>query len=566
MCRWARLRWRRAAPSNDAGFTLIETMVALSIATVVFTALAYAAINAVGSTYTARINQQAIDLATQQLETVRGLTYGAIGHDAADLSGDASVSSDGGTLSYQIADGTSEGLVIVTASGVTPHTRVVQDETTNNISFEVSTYVTEPGDADNADFKRVTVAVRWTDNGKSHERLLSSLVSESTRGLPLPEFQLTPLGETTQSVNPGANAVYGFTLVNQGAPDQFNIAPSPGAGWTLYWDDGDGSYDAATDTDELLDSASDGIADTGLMDPNEEVVFWAVYAVSSAASEGDSTFTITATSSTDGTVSQSVIVTLVVVNGVITASPTPSPTSTITTSPTPTPTSPSPTVTFTTCSDTSPEADPAQQQGYTRRAYTLHNSGTTSWPTVSEPYPEPIPGSAVLDPMYFDQAPESVPSGYSLPEYSNNLLPSGTAGRILYSGGAFNGSSDSVADWRTTSTTNTTYANGMVLRLYVAVVPGEATAPISLTMQPYSYKNGTSTPLGASLSETITISSFGCSGGWQAVSLGVSFTGSTYKLNGGQSLGVQLWNSGDTKIRIAYDHEDLPGSFTVVEK
>ena len=75
---------RRASAGGDAGFTLIEMMVAIAMATVVLTAFAYASTGSVQAIHTARLNQQGADLATQQLERMRIRSFGALGHDLHD--------------------------------------------------------------------------------------------------------------------------------------------------------------------------------------------------------------------------------------------------------------------------------------------------------------------------------------------------------------------------------------------------------------------------------------------------------------------------------------------------
>ncbi len=97
------------------------------------------------------------------------------------------------------------------------------------------TYITRPADS-TADYKRVTVVAKWQVAGHQRERAVSSLVTVTDRGLPLPVFKLTPLGGTSASVNPDTDVPFGFELTNQGAPDRWNLSFTGSAPtkWTLY--------------------------------------------------------------------------------------------------------------------------------------------------------------------------------------------------------------------------------------------------------------------------------------------------------------------------------------------
>lgn len=555
---------RRVRLDSSAGVGLVETIVALGIATVVFTAMAYAGITALTSTQSARINQQAIDLATQRIEDARALGYGALGHSSADLAGDPLVASCAGQPCLDPGIGTQENLVVIDGAALTPHRTQVSGQPTNQVTFDVATYVTRPADASAADFKRVTTIVTWNYRGNPGTRSMSTLVSQATRGLPLPEFQLTPLGETTQSRNPGNDAAFGFTLRNQGAADQFNLAAT-GTGWAFYQDNGDQIFVDSEDNVPLGDSSSDGLPDTGRLDPDSEITFWAVKTVSLAAEPGSYEFTITANSvSQEAAVgaSQGVIVTLVVVDGVISASPTPSPSATEspTVSPTPTPT-PTGEAVIVTCPAPSTVPTPAGANQYSVKAYTLHNSGNVSWPTLPLPATDPIPGTAAIGPLFLDQDPERIPEGRALPVYSSNLTPANTAGRILPTGGSFAAGTDNVLDFRT-SVKKKKYTNTVVLRIWVAEVSGPPTNPISLTMQPYEYDTVSGATNTLSSPVTTAYSSLSCDG-WQEIAFQAPVS---TNMGNNEVIGVRLWNSGPVRVRVGYDHEELPSSFTVVER
>ena len=555
MPRMRAFRGRVPLRRDDSGFTLIETIVALAIATTVFTSLAYAAVNSLSATQSARMRQQAIDLATQRLEETRAIAFGALGHDPADLTSDAAVASCSGDPCIDPGIGSNEDLILVTA-GIAPHIEVVSGSTSNNVEYTLTTYVTEPVNADGSDVKRVTVIASWNDHTQVMTETVSSLVSLTTRGLPLPEFQLTPIGETTQSVNPGATAVWGFSLTNQGATDNWNITVP--TGFTVLLDDGDGLFDAASDTTPMGDSTTDGLPDTGRLDPNNTLEFWVTTTVPAGATASTTNYQFVAESVAQAGSSgaqQIADVTLVVVEGVITASPTPSasstptPTSTATTTAAPTPSE-------TSCPAATPAPTPTGTNQYNVKAYTLHNSGPVSWPG------DPIVDSDVITPLYLDQAPDSLATTDSLPAFSDNLTPTDTPGRILYSAGSFSGASDSYVDFRT-QLPKKKYTDTAVLRLWVASVSGYPTSTVSLTGQIYGYDMGTGAPTAIGSSVTTTVASFTCSG-FQEVWL--QFSVPSVNLGNSEALGVRLWNSGSERVRLAFDHATWPGRFTVVER
>ena len=74
-------------------------------------------------------------------------------------------------------------------------------------------------------------------------RTISTLLTETTRGLPLPRYGVTPTSVTTFTATPSSTLTWGFQVVNRGARDTFNVSASAGT-WTYYQDtDCDGSRD-----------------------------------------------------------------------------------------------------------------------------------------------------------------------------------------------------------------------------------------------------------------------------------------------------------------------------------
>lgn len=527
----------------DAGFTLIEVVVALGIATGVLTAFAYVSTGTLHALQIARLNQQGTDLATQRLEQLRAVPFGSLGHDPAGIVGDPNLSTCDAGRCYQ-----NEPLVITTG-GLKP--QITTPAAANNFQYTLYTYVTQPDDVIGEAVKRVTVVAQWSAYGRTFSKTMSTVVTQTQRGLPLPEFKLTPVGPSTITVNPGAAAAFGFQLNNQGAPDQWNIS-SDATQYRVLLDNGDDIFNAAEDTQEMTDHNGDGKPDTGRLEPKQSIVFWLVRDVPANATSSTSKFTVTAEAVThegmDGA-SASVTSTLVVTTSVV------SPTPTASGSATPTP---SPTVT--TCPASSPAPTPSTQAGYTVKGYVLHNTGATSWPTFPLPASGAIPGSTALDPMYMDMNPVSIPANRDLPVYSTDLTPAGTPGRLLYAGGTFSSTSaSSILDFRTQNP-NRSYAGTMVLRLWVKPVSGTS---LHLAARPYKVKtkNMAVTALGST--SDLSLGSVTCNGFQEAW---FSFSPGTFSAGANTVLGVRVWNVEGSSVQVAYDHGAYPATFTVVEK
>ncbi len=529
----------------------------MAIATGMLTAFAYSSISTLHGMQAARLKQQATDLVTQRLEQLRNQAFGQIGHDPGGIVGDPHLTSCAGGSCYD-----AEPLVLA-VGGLSPQ---IATESANRTDYTLYTYVTEPSDVTGADNKRVTVVAEWAVYGETWSKALSTIVTQTQRGLPLPEFKLAPVGPSTITVNPGATAAFGFQLSNQGAPDQWNItAALPSS--SIVLDDGDDVYNPANDTIPLTDHNGDGIVDTGRLEPKQSVVFWVLRDVPAGSPNSSTQFDTTASAASQSGPGASALVSslLVVTDEVIVASPTPTPTPSGTVSPSPT-TSPTPTPTpsasETTCPASNPAPTPESVKKYNVKAYVLHNSGSTSWPVLPLPATDPIPGSEALPVMYLDMNPRSIPASRALPVFSSDLSPANTSGRILYPGGGFTSTSTSLLmDFRTQNP-NRDYTGTMVLKLWVKPVDDED--PVDLSAQVYQRKtNGNQAITTRSSVASLAIAEFRCSG-FQEVWFNIAVP--TFKTGNNTVLGVRLWNSGTDKVRVAYDHDLYPSSLTVVER
>lgn len=334
-------RWR-----DEPGFTLVEAVVALFVLAIIFTALAYAATGALRASLNSRAEQQAIDFATEAMETARQQDYYSLANQST-VSGGAVVSCGSDKC---IDPGTGSLEKLITSSTGTAQTEVPVDSALGNrVNFQVSTYVTDPDDA-RGDYKRITAVTTWTIGGKARSRSMTSLVTATNRGLPIPVFKLTPIGGTAQAVNPGSVAEFHLEISNQGAPDHWNLQTSPADTWLFYADNGDGvlclnpadpaltglvirECDGLAGTDfqydiAMADSTADGMVDTGRIDPTATKDFWALRPISADTAVGDYWTTLTASSvavsgGESGTSALDLLVQ--VVTGTVTNSPEPPP-------------------------------------------------------------------------------------------------------------------------------------------------------------------------------------------------------------------------------------------------
>lgn len=487
----------------ERGFSLAEMVVAIVIAAAILATVAAGAMSSLRGSLSARRAQTAIDLANARVEQLREV----------------------------------EWIALDAENGV--QTTVVVDER----SFVVATTVT----ASSVQYLRdVVVDVAWTENGVADSRKVGTSIAQSTRGLALPDFTVTAVGETSKSLNPGASGAFVFRIANQGAPDSFNVTSAgsiSAAG--LYTDDGDAILDPPTDA-ALVDTTSDSLPDVGRLDPSQSVTAIADYLVPADATTATVDLTVTVRSAaqpTAQTAAQTLALQINVVTGVVTPSPTASPSASPT--PTPTPTSGPDAV----CADPIPVADPADAAGYTKYQWIMHNSGTNA-------------NSVALRPLSMDLQGPVVPAEASLPAFSTDLI--NTPGRVVESGGSFDVSGASkVADFRSPVTAKT-YTSGMALRGYVKRPPGGTAATISLAAKTYSYRAAGNKVEGPNVTAAVTLDATAC-GGWQAFSLSFPLAGAS-TLGTNYVLAVRVWNTGSESVVLAYDHATYPASFTVVQR
>lgn len=316
----------RQAHQSD-GFTLLEMVISLVIATIIFSALAAALLAGVRATTVSRVNQSAGDVLNAQLEAVRSFDYSALAMATTDLSVNDTAVTTGTPRSYVVPGGVgSEPVFTSSAGSINPHVTTVS--AANGVTYTVRRYVTVPTDASVSasgvpSQKRVTVVVSWQSYGVTRTRVSSTIVADAQRGLPSPRFSVTPTSSTALERNPNTTVTWGFYVSNVGAPDTFNIGASAGT-WAYYRDPNcNGSRDSGEDTTlSNTDSATGNTQpDTGELGTNNAPYCLTAQRVIGATETGISTVTFTVRSSKQPSSATGTVTTpgyaLTVVSGVI---------------------------------------------------------------------------------------------------------------------------------------------------------------------------------------------------------------------------------------------------------
>lgn len=279
---------RRRMGAGDEGFTMVEAVVALVVAALIFTAVAAGMVQAIRATLFARQNQQSVDVVSQQVETLRGVDYASLSLSTADstFSSDTSMKQVGGAWYADIDGKGTYEQVVTLASGAAVPTHI-STVARNNTSFTMKTYVTTPptdSAATTDSYRRLTVVASWTAAGSSHTRRTSTFVTTTRRGLPLPNYTWTqsgitnPVGYAQGSTQP---LVLEGDLTNRGARDRWSLSATVKSPtgvtlpwtWVWYLDDGNGTFGPE---DTRADTNADGTFDTGTINTDDVRRAWAV--------------------------------------------------------------------------------------------------------------------------------------------------------------------------------------------------------------------------------------------------------------------------------------------------
>lgn len=501
-------RSRGSALTDSDGFSLIETIVALAIAAGVFLAFAAALISTLKGGMVARQNQQAADLMTQQIETIRNYPYAAASMVTSDLTGDPAI------VSNKFNPGTGlEPIVAGTVGSVSPHI-VTPSPVINGTVYNVASYITAPTDPGGAVVHRATVVVTWSGGGISHRKQFSTLLVNTVRGLPLPEFNMSATTAATDERTVGSSPTWGFKISNVGARDAWNLASSVGS-YNYYNDnvDCDGSLDAGAT--QLTDTGGDGIIDTGLVEPNASLCVVAVRTTALQPTEAPGSFTVTFTATS---VAQ------------------------------PLATSAVKSLSYTELCDVVPPGTYVPPGGTIDKYYLYNNvmggltNGTASTATIQE--------------MGMSSANGAVPyATISTANYSTDVTDAYNVGRHLQGNGSDSSNQSSkLADWRTQTSKATTFTGTGLLQIWIACASGGTSTLFTLDAELGTSNNSSN----FSAANTASATSVSCSSTWTQVSLPLSAI--SFSVSKNKYWAVRVWapsNSAPT-IRMMYDNHNYP--------
>lgn len=527
---------RRVRRCDDGGFSLIEQVVALLVAGVVFLAVAAMAISGMKASVESRLNQQAVDILNRSIEQARAMTYAQLTMVSSDLStGDSSITG-ASTMYWSVPGVGQEAVDYHTTGSVSPHVSTVTANV-NHASYTLKRYVTVPSTAtyDSSGFpsvKRFTAVITWTLYGQTKTRYDSTLITDTVRGLPLPNYTLRSVGVTSATVNTGVVIDFGLAVRNLGARDAFDVTisstnPALTTGWTLYKDDGNvgtGCATTATASDGvrecgednvLTDVSGNGTPDTGYVDPNKSFYF---VAERTSTSSDTGTVTFTTTSVAQPTASGAVHTksfTITISAGTVTQGTCPTAT-------TPTITPPS---------------------GYSSVAFYLQNT--------------PAGDTTTQRSVPLARADCTVQTTSSMPNYSTDVSGSST-GRTLTPGGTATSTDSKRAQWWWQPASSDLNVSGTgstwgALHLWVQCnTSGSAT--LNASVGTMNQSTGGTGSYSAKETGSATIPS--CSGGWTSVDIPLSAAaGWAVKKTGNPGyLSVRVWSSSTSPtMRLGYN-------------
>ena len=302
---------------REQGFTLIEVVVAVTLAAVIVAMLGAIMASTLRSIGERRLEQDAAVFANQVLEEARGIDYADLEHASGDATrpGGSSIDPDGpGPVGTEV--------FVVDSTGLSP---AVYTETANGTTFTVTRYITwvdeNTADTNFEDYKRVSVLVTWTSRGVNREHRAESLISElgtlgGTTTTTTGGTTTTTTGSTTTTTigtspavdlspaNPSivgiqdTEQVQGFTLTNLGPDDRFNFTSTEpvGASYTVaFYEDLDGDGNKDTGEPLLVDTNADAKVDTGFTPISSAGTFDVLAVWTPTTSDAPGVYTITIT-------------------------------------------------------------------------------------------------------------------------------------------------------------------------------------------------------------------------------------------------------------------------------
>jgi type II secretory pathway pseudopilin PulG len=298
---------RRTSASGDAGFSLVETVVAMTVAALIFGALGGVLLVSLKASLVGRQAQQAIDLATKTMERDRSVDYAQLGLSTTDVAGDGAITASGYAVRLANGTTTTEPIAYVTNPALNPHRSTVSLDGT---TFTVARYVTMPpaDSTTGATYRRLTVVVSWVADGVTRVRSTSTLVSAIGRGLPAPQFNTRVTGSVT--VNRGSTLTIAVAVANRGTRNHWNISTA-GTPWQFTWyndNSASGACNGVRDNgeNEPMGSSPAGTGDTGTINSDSMGCLVGQYAVPPTQEAVSYTLMVTAsvTAPTDNELTQ----------------------------------------------------------------------------------------------------------------------------------------------------------------------------------------------------------------------------------------------------------------------
>ncbi|ADG74723.1 hypothetical protein Cfla_1826 [Cellulomonas flavigena DSM 20109] len=209
-------------PRDDAGFTLVEVIIAMVITVVVMMTLAVTVVGALTTVAQARQRQTATALATQELERLRAQPYDRVTQQdpAYPAVTAAYVTTTAGVVTFappaRLLSGPGEPLVVNAVSGK------AVNQVVDGITYTVQTYVTRPAPtASGSQPFNLTVVVKWTSTVRPDGR---EVVQRSTTFSPAGclSTATSPFAAPCQSYYTirAGESLAGLTVSSDAGPDQ----------------------------------------------------------------------------------------------------------------------------------------------------------------------------------------------------------------------------------------------------------------------------------------------------------------------------------------------------------
>lgn len=214
------LRRLHAAQDDDAGFTLIEVIVAMLILAVGLLGLMAVQVSSLSTVALAKQRQTAAQLANRVMEQMRALPYGVVtgGMSCNDLSAPTtdsnligvSVSSGSCTGTFKPKYDSSINEPLATTSGstqvapVSPHVQAASASTVGNVAYDVRSYVTSATGSDAGYW--LTVVATWN----------SAVTKGATKSLATRSRLYSPKGCLATSTHPFSGPCQAFLYGNAG--------------------------------------------------------------------------------------------------------------------------------------------------------------------------------------------------------------------------------------------------------------------------------------------------------------------------------------------------------------